>query len=40
MDYVMAAFSSTYAALLAQRDIPAVITAYPPEEQGGLSWFK
>ena len=28
------------AALLEQRDIPAVITAYPPEEQGGLSWFK
>lgn len=28
------------AALLAQRDIPAVITAYPPKEQGGLSWFK
>ena len=28
------------AALLAQRNIPAVITAYPPEEQGGLSWFQ
>ena len=28
------------AALLEQRDIPAVITAYSEEEQGGLSWFK
>ncbi|WP_294550230.1 selenium cofactor biosynthesis protein YqeC [uncultured Pseudoflavonifractor sp.] len=28
------------AALLAERGIPAVITAYSREEQGGLSWFK
>ena len=28
------------AALLAKRGIPAVITAYSREEQGGMSWFK
>lgn len=28
------------AALLEQRNIPAIITAYTAEEQGGLSWFK
>ena len=28
------------AALLEGRGIPAVITAYPEEEQGGLSWFR
>ena len=33
-------FTARYAALLAERGIPAVITAYSQEEQGGLSWFK
>ena len=28
------------AALLAERGIPAAITAYSEEEQGGLSWFR